>query len=546
MKKNIVLSLATCAILATGTLFVGCGSSSSSSGTTTSGPVVNSYLVNLPSSATDEAGHISLFNEANRSYGTIGNGAVIYDDNNKTTGKIKFNDAITGIITVPADAIIDSNGNGKYDKDDKPVGFVMKGKYDSPITPLSTYAVETNTRLPKSLNVDPIEALNSGNPAPFLAEHAIINAIKLKQGNIGVLKDLNVNAKGTVTSSDTNLTSALAVSDPVNIAAVKVLLEKKKTDVATLIKVAEVDGNLTSTVQDAIKDNNLTADVVTTYNADKADNAVDINESKYNSTVNFLKEAETNTTKAIKNLPAKLLIGSIKLGDEVVTLDDNNTFTKTIDTTDKNITDFYDVSFGASVTKGFEPIQNVGMTVKITDKTDTTKCVSLSVEGANISPTDDNKSVIVTLPASSRVTVIQNGISGLEDIMTSGAPYVGNTNKELTMSDLGFNINTVLNSLNSNKIPEAIAKLNDYISKPRTYTVDINITGVKTTDDSTTSKTDLVTDYLNYTGTVTVVNSSVASSSSSSSTPACVEALDPFGNPTGGYIYEGTTTTCTP
>jgi len=276
-----------------------------------------------------------------------------------------------------------------------------------------------------------------------------------------------------------------------------------------------------------------------------------------------LVKKETNTTTAINNLPARLLIGSIKLGDEVVTLDGNNTFTKTIDTTDKNITDFYDVSFGASVTKGFEPIQNVSMTVKITDKTDTTKCVSLSVEGANISPTDDNKSVIVTLPVSSSVTVKQKNILGLENIMTSGAPYVGYTNQELTMSDLEFNINTVLKSLDNDKIPEAIAKLNDYISKPRTYTVDIAITGVKTTDDNSTIKTDLVTDYLNYTGTVKVTNSSVtpsssssepassssssvASSSSSSSTPACVEALDPFGNPTGGYIYEGTTTTCTP
>ena len=543
MKKNIVLSLATCAILASGSLFVGCGSSSSQSGSKVTKPVVNSYLVNLPSPAKDEKGQLSNY-DANKT--KISKNAVVYNGN-KTTGKIIFPKIATGIITVPPDAIIDSNGNGYYDVNDSAVGFVMKGNYDSPITPLSTYAVETNTTLPKSLNVDPIEALNRGNPAPFLAEHAIINAIKLKQGNIGVLKDLNITDTGEVNTSDTALIDALAVSNPVNIAAVKVLLEKKKTDVATLIKVAEVDGNITKTVQDAIKDNNLTADVVTTYNADKADNAVHINESDYNTTVNTLISAEDNVTTAIKNLPAKLLIGSIKLGDEVVTLDDNNTFTKTIDTTDKNITDFYDVSFGASVTKGFEPIQNVvGMTVKITDKTDTNKSVSLKVEGANISPTDDNKSVIVTLPASSRVTVIQNGISGLEDIMTSGAPYIGNTNKKLTMSDLGFNINTVLNSLNSDKIPEAIAKLNDYISKPRTYTVDITITGVKTTDDSTTSKTDLVTDYLNYTGTVTVVNSSVASSSSSSSTPACVEALDPFGNPTGGYIYEGTTTTCTP
>ena len=517
MKKNIVLSLATCAILATGSLFVGCGSSSSSSGTTTSGPVVNSYLVNLPSSATDEAGHISLFNEANRSYGTIGNGAVIYDDNNKTTGKIKFNDAITGIITVPANAIIDSNGNGYYDVNDSAVGFVMKGNYDSPITPLSTYAVEKNTKLPSSLNVDPIEALKNGDPAPFLAEHAIINALKLKNRNLEVLKDLNVTATGTVISSDTNLTSALSVSNPVNIAAVKVLLEKKKTDVATLIKVAEVDGNITKTVQGAIKDNNL---------IDEAVKAADINESDYNTTVNTLISTEENVTTAIKNLPAKLLIGSIKLGDEVVTLDDNNTFTKTIDTTDKNITDFYDVSFGASVTKGFEPIQNVGMTVKITDKTDTTKCVSLSVEGAKISPTDDNKSVIVTLPVSSSVTVKQKNILGLENIMTSGAPYVGNTNKELTMSDLGFNINTVLNSLNSDKIPEAIAKLNDYISKPRTYTVDINITGIKTTDNNDTSSADLVTDYLNYTGTVKVINSGVASSSSSSTSSASSEAAE--------------------
>ena len=518
MKKNIVLSLATCAILASGSLFVGCGSSSSQSGSKVTKPVVNSYLVNLPSPAKDKAGHISLYNEANRSYDSIGNGAVIYDDNNKTTGKIKFNDAITGIITVPANAIIDSNGNWKYDKkDDKPVGFVMKGEYNSPITPLSTYAVETN-RLPKSLNKDPIkELINSDNPAPFLAEHAIINAIKLNNGKLDVLKDLNVTDTGTVTSSNTNLTSALAVSNPVNIAAVKVLLEKKKTDVPTLIKAAEIHGNIIKTVQDAIEKNNLTKEV-----ADKAD----LNESAYYNAIKTLKNAESETNDAINNLPAKLLIGSIKLGDEVVTLDDNNTFTKTIDTTDKNITDFYDVSFGASVTKVFTPIQNVGMTVTITDKTDTNKSVSLKVEGANINPSNDNKSVIVTLPVSSRVTVIQNGISGLEDIMTSGAPYIGNTNKELTMSDLGFNINTVLESLNSDKIPEAIAKLNDYISIPRTYTVNINITGIKTTDNNDTSSADLVTDYLNYTGTVKVINSGVASSSSSSTSSASSEAAE--------------------
>ena len=511
MKKiSIVASLALAGALSFS--IIGCGSSGGSAGSTSSGPVVNSYLVKLISPAQDESGQTST--------------KVIYD-NGKTTGRVQFSKVITGVITVPKDAIIDSNANYKFDASDKPVGFDLKGKAtDAAITPLTTLAVEKNVTLPASLQGDPIAKLKAGDPTAYLAEQAIIKAVQAKGYDPTALKDINVTSDGALTTDSTDLTvkQALDIASPAAIAVVKAAITAKELNVTEVVQKAE-EGTL---IQDAVQkviENNITVS--------------DVNESA-------LQDLNT-TAEAIKthidSLPPKLLVGGLTVGGTSVTLDTNNSFSVTVNTTGKSVTDFYDVSFGAAVTKTFTPITGVGVTVQITDTENSSNSVSLTIQGATISPSTEGNSVVVSLPVGSTIAVTQTGLPALESVI--GASASTTTTKALTMDDLGFNAQTLLNALPSNnKIAEAIAALNTYIAKPRTYNVTISFTGV--------NGNALDVDATSYSGTVTVENTPASSSSSSSeassssessssseassSSSTCTEALDPFGNPTGSYV----------
>ena len=523
MKKNITLSLVAGAILASSALFVGCGSSSTTAtttGATTTAPVVNSYLVYLPTAARDDANQPSL-KDTNNTSGT----AVIYD-NNKTTGKIRFPNTITGNILVPANARIDSNGNGVYDNNgtDKIIGFVMKGKANQPITPLSTYEIENNTTLPASLQgVDPIAAMKAGDPTAYLIEQAIIKAINVNAGSTAknVLQDLNITVAGiTSNSNDANITNALQIANKANIEALKVSLNGGHTNVEKIITSTELDNNLTRTIQAVVKDNNLTAEVAT--NLGKT-------EAEYNADVTQLEEAETNTSNAIDAQPAKLSIGSISIGGITAHPAENGSFSAIVNTTDKNITDFYNITLNTSATKGFPDVNNTSLTITITDKTLIANSVSLKIEGVRLSAAE-NGNITTTIPVSSKITVTQNNLGKLESIMTTGTPYIATTTKELVTTDLSFSINTLLANLSNSNVQDALNALNSYLSQAREYTVslDLNIPSNK-----------LVSDITTFTGSVTVENTTTTSVTSSSS--SSTGATDPFGNPITGSSSSTTT-----
>ena len=521
MRKNLKLSLITGTLLASVSLFIGCGGggggSASTSGTDsvdtstakTTGPVVDGYLVKLRTPVYDDANHTST--------------DIVLDENNITTGKIRFNTPIKGNVIIPKDAIYDSNGNGKYDPGvDKSLGFPLMGEANYPITPASTYEVITHNPLPEDLKKDPIKELENGNPTLYLIEQSIIKAIKLANNNISILNDINISVEeinGTKipkVKSDNNesLQKVFNIyNNPILLTATKVALKEGGLKPQELIKAAEINGTIAKKIYDVIDKNNLAAKVV---NEAKNYGATDINATTLKYKLREIAKAEQNVVNAI---PTRLLVSGIRVGNQNVLLNKNE-FNVTVDTTDKNLTDFYNISFpGTSVTKGFNDMSNVGVTITIKDTKNPDKNVELKISGVTISPSDDNRSVIVkALKDTTQLEVTQNNIRGLDEIMNSGTPYTRKIKKNLTMTDLSFNVNTILNSLNdsNNKIHDAINKLNEYISKPGTYKVDITVDGVKSTNADNLSSTDLVADYLKYHGTVTVVNSSGASSSSTS------------------------------
>ena len=305
MRKNLKLSLITGTLLASVSLFIGCGGggggSASTSGTDsvdtstakTTGPVVDGYLVKLRTPVYDDANHTST--------------DIVLDENNITTGKIRFNTPIKGNVIIPKDAIYDSNGNGKYDPGvDKSLGFPLMGEANYPITPASTYEVITHNPLPEDLKKDPIKELENGNPTLYLIEQSIIKAIKLANNNISILNDINISVEeinGTKipkVKSDNNesLQKVFNIyNNPILLTATKVALKEGGLKPQELIKAAEINGTIAKKIYDVIDKNNLVEKVVKEA---KNYGVEDIDEGSAIDSLGSIADAEQEVTDLVK------------------------------------------------------------------------------------------------------------------------------------------------------------------------------------------------------------------------------------------------------
>ncbi len=374
-------------------------------------------------------------------------------------------------ITVDHTAVVDVDMNDEYNVSvDKQLGFQMIAPKDSlVVSQLTTIALKTgNTALlEKAKTFDPVAKLSN------ITDDNTLKLLKLGELAKAVLKyapytDLKTVFKD-VNVSDLNITSiqttAIAILpnkvQPFIKAKISALDAIKKAVESGDIKASDVakvvvrvsDGGQTLT--DALKN----ADI----------NTSDINETILQDMTNL--DIDLNSA----NLPAVLAISKVKVGDETLTLNGNK-FTADINTTGKKLADYYSISFpDVSIDKGFNP-QTVNATLDI--KTGN-KEVNLTINGAQISPNDDNTSVEVSLPTASQVTVEQVNIAGLQSIV--GIKSEGYTDNPLEMKDLSFNVNTVLKALGTtSKITQAINKLNDYLQKEKSYTVTISFSGLDT------------------------------------------------------------------
>lgn len=488
MKLRSLSIVAAGAILGLG-LLSGCGGGSSgAAGAASSGiGASDGYVIKLDTNATAFCSDTNL---THTSLNTVGAKGALTFSGVTLTDKC--------IVTVPADAWIDADNNGSFNATvDKQVGFAMRAPGDAKfVSQLTTYAVDANNTALMALvkDFDPVvaavSATSDNNTTANNAKKLLILGEALKTAyaggssedaktlDVSEITDVNVTADslniGAITASYTGGAAAAITAKATAMQALVDILGDLKTAGVDVADVAvQVSDGGKSLAQALIADGNKTLD----GNLTAAVSAVDTN--------------ITHATTAVNALPAKLSIGSLKLGNQTVTLN-GNTFNTTVTTTTASISDFYDVSFpSVSLTKGFADDAGINVTVTLSNGSNQ---VTMSIAGATLKAIDNNTSVGITLPANSTVTVSQTGLSTLQGIIGTSAQATIGT--ELVMSDLGFNIGTVLDALTVNATPvsAAIAALDDYIKTSNVYDVNISFVGID----------NLVTDHTSFAGKVTV------------------------------------------
>lgn len=476
MKLRTLSAIACGAVLGLG-LLSGCGSSNSSGATTGTTLVgVDGYVVDLNGSPVT-----AFCSDTNTTYTTTNLVNV--------RGAIKFAETLNAncTVTIPANVRIDAG------LADKPLGFAMRGRGldGRMVSHLTTLAIAQNNPTLLSLVEDfnPVTAItdatSDNNATKNKAQKLLVlgEAVKtvLAAGTITdvtnlvvPVADLNNSAK-TVTDINASAISA-------NLAgALQTAVENKADAMKALITVLPALKTAGVNIEDAVINISDGGKTLAESVGDKNITSID---------TSAVTTAISNATTAASSLPAKLSVGSIKIGTQTVSLN-GNSFSATVDTVNKDVADFYNVSFpSVTLTKGFTE-QTVGLNVTISDAN--ANQVSMSIAGAKLTPNDTNTSVRITLPTSSTITVAQTGLPALQAVIGTSAS--ANPSSQLVMNDLAFDIDTLLGSINSSSIPAAIDALNGYIQKSGVYDVNISFSGLNS---------NLTTDYTSFAGKVTV------------------------------------------
>lgn len=404
-------------------------------------------------------------------------------------------------VTVPADAWIDADNSGDFNSTlDKQVGFAMRAPGDAKfVSQLTTLAVDTNNSALLSLvkDFDPVvaavTATSDNNTTANNAKKLLILGEALKTaytgGSSDAAKALDVSqfTDVNITAADVNLSAVVAPYT--GGAGVQAAIEAKATSMQALAEtlddlkaagvdvadvVVQVSDGGKSLAQALIADGNKTLD------------------GNVTAAVNAVEATITTATTAASSLPAKLSIGSLKLGNQTVALN-GNTFNTTVSTADANISDFYNVSFpSVALNKSFAQ-QTVGVSVKISDAH--SNQVTLSVAGAKLSPNDTNTSVKIALPTTATVSFSETGLTALQAALGATSATTSITSA-LNPTDLAFNVDTILDSIGSSNIPAGLAALNTYLKTSGVYDVNITFTGL--------NQAALTTDYTSFVGKVTV------------------------------------------
>ena len=540
MKRSIKLSLVAGAILASSSFFVGCSSSGGSSSASALGGAAGGgknapflMLTDHNATATDAAGNVLISTDA---MNTILAGSEVHF---AVTMSSDYN------VTIPGSMVVDVDNSGDYnasiDKFVSDFGFSqLTGIGGGQINVGTTVALakkakaeasgnaadlaKANAMLNYFKNYDVTKVvkkadLNATGTAGVEAQikdkarqllETIIETTKVKASQ-SALADMDIDA-GTQTlfesAADNNFTATAADIAAANTTAATVSAAitgittadidaavTLKNDQVNILRELEASGEMTEAQfnEAAIKttdtNNNITSIITSTApDANTTAAGVDGNVTAADATSTTIKAA-TDTALATRPVLLKLAVASLSFGSESVRLNESyDSFTKSIAVTNTStVNDYFSINIPvdkAQIDKTATD-STVTLAVKIAETANANNFAAFIISGAELVTTTDanlsKRALALNFNSNTTITVASS-MPALTSAL--GATSATATVNNMTNTDFGFDMSTVLNNLSSNssKINTAVTALNAYLVQTNAYTVDLGFDANVTTD----------------------------------------------------------------
>ena len=498
MKKGLRSSILA-ASLASMTVMTGCSDSDSIAAIAKSFSItaVDGYIVKIITPATATCGTTVYSTDANTTV---------------TLGELVFKGIGSKIgcqISVPADAIIDSDGDNKFTTADEnnSIGYEMKADGNDTYVTQFTTLVQDYITAGDTTSANNLKAIiKDFNPVVSIADAAVSgtadqNASRAKAIQLMVLGEAikTMKKSGAPASAMAKLDTATTItaitnkSTDVNVTAMTASLP------ATFKAAAKAKAAVIKTVAVALKtmkDNNTTNDVAkfiisisdggksvtaalsaaSDLNSTQIAAVSDINTTALDTSVTA---AKTLVTTATNNAPALVTLGgTLKIGDVSIALPGNGKFgTVEIDVSSSSkLADFSKIELPSiTTTKGFTT-QNVTLMAMATNSADSTDYAKITIgkndsgaaQGMTLMPNDTNTSVKLSMVgAPIVVSLVKNGAT---------ATTFSTTSNTLTNTDFKFDICTLVGCTNEGN-NSTISDLESFLQVPgKTYDINITIT----------------------------------------------------------------------
>ena len=516
MKKiSIMASLA----LASSILFIsGCGSSSCST-TSVTGTVSDAYVRDAKVcidknndgicesneqiiATTDASGHFTIpIKYKNDNFATIGGTDVATGENvgilalKGGSGKLNITPLTTFIANYP----------GSVSQAAQALGINEKSLYNDPVTDPSgestkatlklnaakilsgsTYATLAGTGDTNLTNaVITINRSLSSNKKVVESLFKQIDSLNVKGGDYNSIKTVEqtvvVAAQVAKEGKDVNLSKVneiiktvdnnVTVNNPVAIvASVTEALKKGETDPTKIVKVVKTIANVVDKNTSIAKD----PDAISLL----AQTVVDNNETNISS---------INLSEIVKKAtPVSYASNKIQIGNKIIEFTPVSGTNIARFNVSENVTstttyqDFANIKLpdvNTSTLEGKDGTYNASLVLTIQDlEADNTVIFSINNAVIDVNNSAENKFEIKFIPNKTQLVVYQHGLQGLTKIK-SNETKIAYVKNELINTDLGFNINTLLNDLstNSSSIATTLDELNKYLRKSRNYKVILKV-----------------------------------------------------------------------
>ena len=521
MKKiSIMASLA----LASSILFIsGCGSSSCST-TSVTGTVSDAYVKGAkvcidknndgicePNeqiiATTDANGHFTIpIKYKNDNFATIGGTDVATGENvgilalKGGSGKLNITPLTTFIANYP----------GSVSQAAQALGINEKSLYNDPVTDPSgestkatlklnaaktlsgsTYATLAGTGDTNLTNaVITINRSLSSNKKVVESLFKQIDSLNVKGGDYNSIRTVEqtvvVAAQVAKTGNDVNLSLSkvneiiktvdnnVTVNNPIAMAAivdsVTEALKKGETDPTKILKVVKTIANVVDKNTSIAKD----PDAISLL----AQTVVDNNETNISS---------INLSEIVKKAtPVSYASNKIQIGNKIIEFTPVSGTNIARFNVSENVTstttyqDFANIKLpdvNTSTLEGKDGTYNASLVLTIQDlEADNTVIFRINNAVIDVNNSAKNKFEIKFIPNKTQLVVYQHGLQGLTKIK-SNETKIAYVKNELINTDLGFNINTLLNDLstNSSSIATTLDELNKYLRKSRNYKVILKV-----------------------------------------------------------------------
>ena len=520
MKNKITLGLVAASFTAL-TMFSGCSADgtedsadSSSSSSSFSMIAADGYIVKLNAAATMTCGNMVYSTDTNV---MTNNGVLVFNGLSSATGCS---------ISVPRDAIVDTNGDNVYTSADEnnTLNYEMRADGEDTIISQFTTLVQDFITQGKSAEATALRAVvKDFNPvASIIGAASDNNATRAKSIQLMVLgeaiKVIKKTGASSAATTELNATSTLSLiennSTVPNIAAitasvttpsVQTAIDSKCEIIATVVDalkdIVDSTPNQTTDITQviiAISDGGATAtDALNSATTDADGDPVvfdatgtDLNTTTLDANISA---AVTELETAVTSTPALLTLGStLKLGNLSIGLSSTGTFTSDVDVSSTStLADFSSIVLpGATITKSFVD-QNITLSAHIVNAADSSDEVNATF-GDNLNylvliAGDNDVSAKVRIPGSAPI-ILTDTINGAEP-----SEYTGTFGTTQTNEDLSFDACTAINGCTGN---DAVTAMNDHLKVAgKTYNVTISISGI--------NPAELATNYTTITGTIT-------------------------------------------